>query len=157
VVERCVRLVKGFNKLELPIYLTEQYPEGLGPTVTELAGVLTGVEPMHKMTFACCGLPEDDDNQLVRALAADRRRQVVLCGMEAHVCVLQTALTLRERGYEVHVVADAVCSRDDDHCRNALERMRAEGVVVSNYESVLFEVMEHAEAPEFRSIAKLVR
>lgn len=156
-VIRCVRLVEGFRRLGLPILVTEQYPEGLGPTVPELRAALQGVEPLRKMTFACCGLPEDDDNPLVQALTRSGRRQIVLCGMEAHVCVLQTALTLHDRGYEVHVVEDAVCSRADAHHRNAMLRLASAGVVVTNHESVLFEAMETAEAPEFRQVARLVK
>jgi isochorismate hydrolase len=157
MVERCVRLVKGFRKLELPIYLTEQYPEGLGPTVPELREVLGDIEPLLKMTFSCCGLPEQTDHPLLKQLTTAGRRQLVLCGMEAHVCVLQTALTLHHHDYDVHVVEDAVCSRDEAHQRNALRRLGAAGVSVTNYESVLFEVLEDAAAPEFRQISKLVR
>jgi nicotinamidase-related amidase len=156
-VECCVRLVRGFRRLELPVYLTEQYPEGLGPTVSELGEVLEGIEPFRKLTFSCCGLAGVDDNAVVQALAAAGRNQVVLCGMEAHVCVLQTALGLKEGGYDVHVVEDAVCSRDEVHFRNALRRLAASGVVVTNHESVLFEVLESAGTPEFRDIARLVR
>ena len=157
VVERCVRLVRGFRKLELPIHLTEQYPEGLGATVPELSEAFEGMEPRLKMTFSCCGLPEDDDNPLLAELVRAGRKQVVLCGMEAHVCVLQTALILTQRGYDVHVVEDAVCSRADAHQRNAMRRLAAAGVTITNHESVLFEVMETATAPEFRHVSRLVR
>lgn len=156
-VERCVRLVKGFRRLELPVWVTEQYPEGLGPTVPELEAVLTGIDPVRKLAFSACGLPEEDDNPVLRMLAASGRDQIVLCGMEAHVCVLQTALTLEARGYDVHVVEDATCSRDDAHLDNALRRLGAAGVVITNHESVLFEVLETAGTPEFRDIARLVR
>jgi nicotinamidase-related amidase len=157
VIERCVRLVQGFRKLGLPVHVTEQYPEGLGPTVPELREATAGIEPLVKSTFSCCGLPEDRDHPLMQRLAASGRRQVVLCGMEAHVCVLQTALVLAGRGVDVHVVEDAVCSRDDGHRQNALDRLRAAGITVTNHESALFEVLEDSAAPEFRHVAKLVR
>ena len=156
-VEHCVRLVRGFRRLGLPVHVPEQYPEGLGPTVPELEKVLGDIEPLRKLTFSCCGLPEDDDNPLVRRLADSRLAQVVICGMEAHVCVLQTALTLHGRGIEVQVVEDAVCSRSDSHRSNALARIAAVGIAVTNSESVLFEVLETAEASEFRDILQLVR
>ena len=156
-VEHCVRLVRGFRRLGLPIYVTEQYPEGLGPTVPELKEALEGIEPLHKLTFSSCGLPEDDANPLVQSLADSHRNQLVICGMETHVCVLQTALTLHGRGIEVHVTEDAVCSRTDAHRSNALARIAAAGITVTNSESVLFEMLETAEAPEFRDILQLVR
>lgn len=156
-VEHCVRLVRGFRRLGLPVHVTEQYPEGLGPTVPELKRVLEDIEPLRKLTFSCCGLPEDDDNPLLRQLADSRRTQLVICGMEAHVCVLQTALTLHGHGIEVQVVEDAVCSRSDAHRSNALARIAAAGIAVTNSESVLFEVLETAEAAEFRDILQLVR
>jgi nicotinamidase-related amidase len=157
VVEACVRLVRGFRRLELPIFLTEQYPKGLGATVAELQEALAGVQPIQKMTFSCCGLPDDSDQPLARALAKSGCRQVVVCGMEAHVCVLQTAFGLLQRQYAPHVVADAVCSRRDDHRDNALARLLAAGVTVTNHESVLFELLEVAGTPEFKDVSRLVR
>ena len=156
-VERCVRLVRGFRRLGLPVHVTEQYPDGLGPTVPELKEVLEDIEPLRKLTFSCCGLPEDNDNPLLKQLADTRRTQLAICGMETHVCVLQTALTLHGRGIEVHVAEDAVCSRTDANRSNALAHMAATGITVTNSESVLFEVLETAEAPEFRDILQLVR
>jgi nicotinamidase-related amidase len=156
-VERCVRLVRGFRRLELPVFVTEQYPQGLGPTVSELGEALEGIEPIEKLTFSCCGLPEEHDNPLALALAATGRRQVVLCGMETHVCVLQTALVLKTLGYAPFVVEDAVCSRRDEHWRNALARLAAAGVTVTNHESVLFEVLEVAGTQEFRQVTRLVK
>ena len=90
-------------------------------------------------------------------MAASGRRQVVLCGMETHVCVLQTALVLKALGYAPFVVEDAVCSRHDQHWRNALARLAAAGAAVTNHESVLFEVLEVAGTPEFRHVSRLVK
>jgi nicotinamidase-related amidase len=139
-------LLEAASRLDIPVLVSEQYPKGLGPTVAELSGRLPeGAVRIEKTSFSACGaLP------LVRP-------QVVLAGMEAHVCVLQTALELAAAGREVFVVADAVCSRTEANCSNALARMQAAGIVVTNTESVLFEWLRDAAHEQFRAISKLIR
>lgn len=139
-------LLEAATRLDVPVLLTEQYPKGLGPTVAEIgARVPDRATRIEKTVFsACAALP----------LA---RPQVVLAGMEAHVCVLQTALELAAAGREVFVAADAICSRAEANYSNALARMQSAGVVVTNTESVLFEWLRDAAHEQFRAISKLIR
>lgn len=138
-------LLEAAARLNIPVLFTEQYPKGLGATVPELAARFPEAARIEKTSFsACAALP----------LA---RPQVVLAGMEAHVCVLQTALELAASGREVFVVADAVCSRTEANYQNALHRLRASGVVVTNTESVLFEWLRNASHEHFRVLSKLIR
>jgi nicotinamidase-related amidase len=146
VVRAAGILLQAAARLGIPVWVTEQYPKGLGPTVAELAGSLPAdAQRIEKTSFsACAALPLT-------------RPQVILAGMEAHVCVLQTALELAAAGREVFVVGDAVCSRTEANRANALERLQAAGVVVANTESVLFEWLRDATHDQFRTISKLIR
>ena len=139
-------LLEAAGRLDIPVLYSEQYPKGLGPTVPEVAAKLPpGAVRIEKTAFsACAALPLG-------------RPQVVLAGMETHVCVLQTAIELADAGREVFVVGDAVCSRAATNHSNALDRMRAAGVVVTNTESVLFEWLRDAGHEQFRAISKLIR
>jgi nicotinamidase-related amidase len=146
-VVRAIRtLLEAASLLEIPILLTEQYVKGLGPTVPEVGAHLPPrAIRIEKTGFsACAALPLT-------------RPQVVLAGMEAHVCVLQTALEWAAAGRDVFVVADAVCSRSEANRTNALARLQSAGVVVTNTESVLFEWLRDAAHEHFRAISKLIR
>lgn len=146
-------LLQAAERLGIPQIATEQYPKGLGhtdPAVAEHFG--ESLKRVEKTCFACSG--EAGFREL---LQANQRRQVVLCGMEAHICVLQSAMALRATGYNVFVVEDAVCSRSHDNRRNALERMRAAGVKVTNTESVLFEWLRDAGHEHFRALSALIK
>ena len=146
-------LIEAAKTLGIPILHTEQYPRGLGDTEPELARSLQGsAQRLEKTAFSCCGAEGFD-----AAACADGRTQWILCGMEAHVCVLQTALELRSRGLEVFVVEDGVCSRTPANRDNALARLRQAGVVVSNTESVLFEWLRDASHPQFKALSGLIR
>lgn len=146
-------LLQGAAELKVPVLATEQYPKGLGHTVAEVAEYLPGdAQVIAKDHFSCCG-----ESGFSNALAATGREQVVVVGMEAHVCVLQTALQLREQGYAPFVVADGVVSRRASHRDNALARLAQAGVVVSNGESVLFEWLGRAGTDSFRRLAGLIR
>ncbi|HFB98616.1 MAG TPA: hydrolase [Bryobacterales bacterium] len=146
-------LAEAARLLAIPRLVTEQYPKGLGPTDPALAPQLAaGVERFEKTVFSCCGAAGFTDR-----LKALNRRQVVICGMEAHVCVLQTALELAEAGYEVFVAEDAVCSRREANRRNAMERLRQAGVTVTNTESVVFEWLRDSRHEQFKAISRLVR
>lgn len=145
------RLAQGMQLLELPILVTEQYPQGLGHTVPELAAKLPQGQALAKTSFSCCGVDGFWDD-----LAATRRRQIIVTGIEAHVCVLQTALDLLANGYQVHVPQDAVTSRKLANYQNALQRLQQAGVIVTNTESVLFELMAKAGTPEFKALQKLI-
>ena len=145
-------LAEAARLLKIPRLVTEQYPKGLGPTDPALAPQLGGVERIEKTAFSCCGAAGFTDRW--KAL---NRRQVVICGMEAHVCVLQTAVELAEAGYEVFVAEDAVCSRRESNRRNAMERLRQAGVTVTNTESVVFEWLRDSRHEQFKAISRLVR
>jgi nicotinamidase-related amidase len=139
--------------LGMPVLATEQYPQGLGSTHEAIKAHLPApARVFDKTVFSCCGAAG-----LIDAVNASGRRQLVLAGMEAHVCVLQTALELHERGWQVFVLEDAVCSRREANKRNALSRLQQAGVVITNTESVLFEWLRDARHAQFKRIAALVK
>jgi nicotinamidase-related amidase len=140
------------RRLSVPILMTEQYPRGLGRTLPELAALLDGVVAVEKTAFSCCGAPGFVDR--VRALGGDH---VILVGLEAHVCVLLTALDLLGQGFRVSVVADAVCSRRRETRELGLAQARQAGVVVAATETVVFQLLGRADTDAFREIAKLLR
>jgi nicotinamidase-related amidase len=151
VEKAIVKLQQGMDILNVPVVITEQYPQGLGPTVENL---LTGAQhkkAIAKTTFSCCG-----ETKFLSALGKLKRRQIIVTGMETHVCVLQTVLDLLEAGYQVHLPICATCSRCDTNRDNALTRMQQAGAIITNVESVLFELVHDAGAPEFKAIAKLI-
>ncbi|MCY2929644.1 MAG: isochorismatase family protein [Planctomycetota bacterium] len=145
------RLIRGANALGVPILFTEQNPAGLGPTVAELRPLLPG-EPIVKRAFSCCG-----ERAFVQALRAAGRRQILLAGIETHVCVYQTARDLRADGYDVEVVVDAVASRTPANRALGLEKIRAAGAAVTSVEAALFELLAVAEGPAFKEILKIVK
>jgi nicotinamidase-related amidase len=145
-------LIQAARVLELPIVWCQQVPEALGPTVPEIAELLTDQEPINKADFSCCG--EEAFNIRLNSL---KRRQILVCGIETHVCIYQTVLDLLGRGFEVTVVADAVSSRTVGNRQIALTRMAAEGARLGSTEMVLFELLRTARHPQFRQIAKLVK
>jgi nicotinamidase-related amidase len=146
------RAVRGARALGIPILCTEQIPAKLGATRPEIAGLLEGVERIPKSAFSCCGEPAFE-----RALEASGRSQVLVCGIEAHVCVYQTAMDLRAAGYEVEVLADAVSSRCPENRRIALDRMARAGVGVTSVEMALFELQRVAEGPAFKALLGIVK
>lgn len=153
VIHNAGVLIQAAGLLGIPLIASEQYPKGLGPTEESVAWHFPdSLAAIEKTCFACTGEP-----RFLDALAANDRRQVVIAGMEAHVCVLQTALELQADGYAVFVVEDAVCSRSTMNHRNALERLRAAGVVVTNTESVVFEWLRDARHEHFKQISGLVK
>ncbi len=146
-------LLAAAARLGIPVLVTEQYPKGLGSTAVELAEMLpAGTPRMEKTCFSSAGA-----EAFSAALEASGRAQVILAGMEAHVCVLQSALDLRAVRPEIFVVADACCSRNPQNHSNAMERLRAAGVVVTNTESVVFEWLRDARHEQFRAISALLR
>lgn len=153
VIRNSRTLIQAAACLGVPVLATEQYPKGLGPTVPELIEVLrAGARPLEKTCFSCAGA-----ESFVAAVSASGRSQLVLAGLEAHVCVLQSALELRGPGREVFVVEDACCSRQMANHANAMYRLRAAGVVVTNTESVLFEWLRDARHEHFKAISALLR
>ena len=148
---RIAVLVEACALLGVPVIATEQYPKGLGPTVASLGRLLPG-PPLVKDSFSCAREPA-----ALAAIEAGGRRQVVVVGIEAHVCVLQTALDLAAAGFQVHVPHDAVGSRRPADKEWALDRMAAAGVVVTTTESALFELLERCGTDEFRAVSRMIR
>jgi nicotinamidase-related amidase len=148
VVGDVAKLVEGARALGVPVRATEQYPKGLGRTVPEVAEHLDGVEPVEKMCFS--------------ALRADGfdlggRDQAIVCGIECHVCVWQTAHDLLERGVEVHVARDAVTSRSAENRDLGLEKMVSAGVVPTSVETALFELVGGAGSDDFKAVQRIVK
>ncbi len=140
------------RRLSLPILVTEQYPKGLGHTLPELKEALGPVEPVEKVTFSCC-----DTEEFNARLRTTKRKQVILAGIEAHVCVLLTGLDLLADGYTVQVAADAVTSRTQGNWRMGVEQLRQGGAVITTTESVLFQLLGKADTDDFRALAKLIK
>lgn len=145
-------LIQAAKILEIPILWCQQVPKALGPTVPEIAELLSDDEPIDKVSFSCCG-----DEQFNSRLDALARKQVLLCGIETHVCIYQTAMDLLGQGREVTVVADAVSSRTAENRQIALDRLAAEGATMASTEMALFELLKTAKHPQFKPIAKLVK
>ena len=152
VLQNVLRLVHGAAALKVPAFVTEQYPKGLGPTVPDLAAVLSGVRPIQKLSFSAWGTPG-----LPEALRDRAVSDVVLCGLEAHVCVAQTCLDLLDAGLRPFVVADAVSSRTVENWRTGVERMRDAGAVIVSTEMILFELLERAGTEEFKQVQRLIK
>lgn len=152
IAERISLLVQAANLLNLPVIVTEQYPKGLGRTVQEIAAHLPeGSEPIEKMSFSACGVPEFDLR--LRELHAE---QVILCGIEAHICVSQTAHGLLQDGYQVHLLSDAVSTRLPRNREVAINKMAKSGAVISSVEMALFELCP-AGTPEFKQMQSLIK
>jgi len=152
VITNTLHLIELARLHNMPIVVTEQYPKGLGQTVEEIRNALPDYSPVEKISFDCCG--EGGFNDAIRKL---NRGKVIVTGMETHVCVLQTVLSLLKEGRHVHLVADAVCSRSSENKRTALDLLASAGAVVTCTETVLFQVLGRAGTEEFRVISKRIR
>ena len=150
MIKNCGILAKAAAMLEEPTIFTEQYPQGLGSTVPELLAELRQMKAIEKTVFSCAAEP-----RFMRQLTSDRS-QIILAGMEAHICVLQTALALVETK-QVFVVEDAIISRNPANKANAIARLREAGCIITNTESVVFEWLGKAEGDTFKAISKLIR
>jgi len=145
-------LIRAANILEIPILWCQQCPDALGPTVPEIAQLLADIKPINKSAFSCCGA-----EQFNARLKNLERNQILLCGIETHVCIYQTAIDLLRQDFNVNVIADAVSSRVIENKQIALNRLAAEGADISCTEMALFELLKTAEHPQFRQIAKLIK
>jgi nicotinamidase-related amidase len=145
------KLIGAARVLKLPTLVTAQYIKGLGPICAEIAEMMTGITPLEKMTFSCCGSEE-----FLGALKDLRRQRIILCGIEAHVCVQQTAIDLMG-DYFVYIAADAVGSRHEMDCTVAIERLRDCGAVITTVESVVFELLRESGTEQFKQILPLFK
>ena len=148
LLDHVMWLVRLARRLEVPVLASEQYPKGLGPTQAELRALLPDRGIAEKLHFSCVAA------QCLGALGGSKRRQTVICGIEAHVCVLQTALELRSQGKEVFVVAEAVSSRRPEDKALALKRLRSHGVELVSREMVAFEWLRRAGTAEFSEVSR---
>jgi nicotinamidase-related amidase len=156
VVQRCVRLVRAARLLGVPITVSEQYPQGLGPTVDPIRDAYANAGfIVDKAEFSC--LKSDPLRERLHELRRQGRPQVVIGGIEAHVCVLQTAIDLEAQGFEPFVVADATGSRSKVNRKLAISRLAKSGVDVVDSEMVLFEWLERAGTPEFKELQALIK
>ena len=153
VIKKCVILVQAARILGLPIVATEQYPKGLGSTVSDIKMVL-GKKQFYpdKTSFSCMG-----DEKCRNEILKQGRSQVIVAGLESHVCVLQTVLDLLEAGKDVFVLADAVGSRDNEESEYALSRMADSGAIVTTAETVILEMTADSKHPQFKSLQKLIK
>lgn len=146
------KLIQCAQLLEIPLLGTEQLPEKLGPTNEPYKTLLEGVPMIGKSSFSCC-----DDLAFMELFHAVEKKQVILMGIESHICVYQTAVDLLEQGIEVYVAADAVSSRVQEHKELALDAMRQAGAVVLPTESILMALLRDAKDPSFRALLKLIK
>lgn len=152
VVNNTLHLIESAKLLGLPLLITEQYPKGLGPTVPEVRSAVQTYAPIEKITFSCCG-----EKFFMEAVQETEKKQIILAGMETHVCVLQTCIDLLQEGYGVHVVSDAICSRTKQNYKTAIEYMRDAGAVITCTETVLFQLLVKAGSEEFKAISKRIK
>jgi len=147
-------LVRLANILSIPVMLTTQYSKGLGATVPEIASLLNGTEAIDKLEFGCFG-----SNQFRNALKAlpGERNTVLLCGMETHICVMQSALGALNEGYLVHVASDAVGSRVELNWKIGVERMRDAGAVISSTEMMMYELLRCSGTPAFKELLPFLK
>lgn len=150
--ENLQKIIKGAQILGIPILWLEQNPEGLGPTIPEVADLLSNTEPISKLSFSSCR-----NDRFMQALKALNRKEILIAGIETHVCVYQTAVDLVNLGYEVQIVADAVSSRTMENKKIGLQKMRDAGVSLTSTETALFELLKVAEGKQFKEILKVIK
>ena len=146
------RMIQGMKLLDIPMIITEQRPEKLGPTVPELANLITGIAPITKVSFSCCG-----NTTFIETLNALNRKQILVAGIETHVCVYQTVVDLIQFDFEVYVIADAVSARANINHLYGLDRMKSEGAILSTAELALFECIRTSSDERFREMIKIVK
>lgn len=145
-------LLKGLRLLEIPILITQQYTKGLGMSAPSLF-VAAGTDSwLEKRAFSCIG-----DEIIRKAIQDSHKKQVIVCGTEAHICVQQSVLDLLHLGYEVFLIADCISSRKPSDAKTAIHRMEQAGAIVTSYEAVLFELLETSMHPQFKAISALIR
>ena len=152
LLNNVVKLVKGAIVLEIPILITEQYPKGLGPTIPEIKNLIPDFKAVEKTCFSCC-----DEPAFSEALGILNRKQVLVAGIEAHICVYQTAIALSQSGYQVEVAGDCVASRDPENKLVTLFKLGAGGISPTTTEMALFELLKVAKGDKFKQISAIVK
>jgi nicotinamidase-related amidase len=145
-------LIQGLTELKLPLIITQQYTKGLGDTIPEIKSVISDFSFIEKRDFSCC-----DEPVVMDKLRETGAKNIIVCGIESHVCVLQTAVDLKEAGFNPIVVMDCVSSRTKESIEFAKERFRFENILMTSYESILFELARSSASLEFKAISMLVK
>lgn len=152
LVESTVKLIEGLKVFELPILISEQYKRGLGETVKEISSIITPIASFEKTAFSCCDEPE-----FTKLARWTDKKNVIICGIESHICVLQTSIDLINNGYHPIVVIDCISSRKLIDKQIAIERLIQEGATITTFESILFELCRHSGTEQFKAISKLIK
>ncbi|MBU5334429.1 hydrolase [Anaerocolumna aminovalerica] len=146
-------LIKGLNVLEIPMVITQQYTKGLGMTVELLQNVFgASFQYFNKTTFSCC-----DDGIILEKIKSYQKKNIIICGIEAHICVQQTVIDCLAEGYQVIIVEDCISSRKENDKKIAIQRMIQEGAIITTYESILFELTRDSGNDRFKAISKLIK
>ena len=145
-------LIGGLKVLGVPVFATEQYVKGLGPTVQPIAVALGELARIEKQAFSCC-----DEPFIMEKIAVSGRENIIIAGIESHVCILQTVIDLKHNGYHPVVMEDCISSRKENDKKIAVERMRQEGAIITTYESILFELLRYSGTEQFKAISRLVK
>jgi isochorismate hydrolase len=147
-----INMIQGARVLGLKLMVTEQNPNGLGPTIPEISEYLTGIEPISKFSFSCC-----DNEQFMQELNSIKPQNIIMTGIESHICVYQTARDLVKLNYNVEILSDGVSSRTAENRQIGLERSKAAGAGITSVESALFEIVRDAQSKEFKNILNIVK
>ena len=152
LLKNVAMLVNCALTLEVPIIVTEQYPKGLGPTTPEIKNLLPALKPVEKTCFSCL-----DSEGFAKALESLKRKQILVAGIEAHICVYQTAVALARKGYDVQVVADCISSREPENKALALTKMTAMGILPTSVEMASFEMLKIAQGDKFKKVSSIIK
>jgi len=152
LLKNALKIIQGAQALGIPIIWTEQNPKGMGATLPEIADLLKDTDPISKMCFSCC-----ENDLFMQKLKALNRRQILIAGIETHICVYQTAADLVNRGYEVQIFADVVSSRTQEDRQIGLQKTKDAGASLTSVETALFELLKTAESEDFRPILKIIK
>lgn len=152
LLSKCIRMIEGLKILNIPTLFTQQYTRGLGPTLPAISTLVSPFTCIEKRSFSCL-----DEPAFAELLETTGRKNVLILGIEAHVCILQTAVDLQERGYCPVVISDCISSRSSEEKATAINRFLQEGIRVSTTESILFELTRSSDAAEFKAISMLIK
>jgi nicotinamidase-related amidase len=152
LLANCIKLLEGLSFLGIPTVFTQQYSKGLGGTIPEISSLYQSFTHIEKNTFSCM-----DEPAYIDYLGNSGKSNIIVCGIESHVCVLQTAIDLQEKGYHPIIISDCISSRNLPEKQIALNRFNQEGICISTVESILFELTRSASAIEFKAISKLIK
>jgi len=147
-----INMIRGARVLGLNIMVTEQNPRGLGPTIPEISEHLAGIEPIGKFSFSCC-----DSEQFMQELNSVEPQNIIMAGIESHICVYQTARDLVKLNYNVEIISDAVSSRTAENRQIGLERSKAAGAGITSVETALFEIVRDAQSKKFKDVLNIVK